>query len=222
MANVVWPANSTVFGPNTQIQQPNSVGTTVNSGRIQNEFRVNTAGAEESRWRFFGVLAGSTNEVELGGYEFLSGTFSAMYLGAITDNNYIRRTSAGTWDMAAANSAVLGLSNVLVTALNGFQVNGIAQFTQAGAVAIAATIAWGLGNAQAVTGNGTNLNSITMTGKAAGFHGWLKMSAGATITHNVAGTGATILTSTAASIVVPASGMSYPVYYDGTNVFVNA
>lgn len=209
------------FGTNTLLKQPNSAAASVESGRIQNEWRVNTAGSEESRWRFFAVLGGASNETEVGGYAYNSAAFPIIYLGPIADNNYWRRTSAGTTDFSAGGTAILGLSSTVVTALNGFACNGFAQFTQAGAVANATTITWGAGNCQPVTGAGS-VNSITMTGKAAGFHGWIKMAATAVITHNTAGTGATILTSTALSITVPAGGMSYPVYYDGTNVFVNA
>jgi hypothetical protein len=219
---VTWaPVGSGTFGPNTQLKQPNGSGITVNSGRLQNDFVVNTAGAEISRWRIFGVLNGSSNEVELGGFEFLSGTFSAFYLGAVANNNYLRQTSAGTWDMSAAGSAVLGMSNTLVTALNGFQVNGKFQETSSGAVAVATTITWGVNNTQPVTvGTGT-LNSINMgaNGWAAGFRGSLVVPSGVTITHGVAGTGATILTPTGASIVTTTK-RSFACSYDGTNLII--
>ena len=63
-------------------------------------------------------------------------------MGLLTDNNYVRRTSAGTYDMSAAGTPVLGFSSTTVTALQNLQCNNKLQYNQAGSIAIATTITW--------------------------------------------------------------------------------
>jgi hypothetical protein len=86
-------------------------------------------------------------------------------------------------------------------------------------IAVAASITLGTdGNSFPLTvGTGT-LNAINVNSMPAGTWFVLELATGITITHNVGGTGATIQTSSAASIVAPALGRAVWCYYNGTVV----
>jgi hypothetical protein len=78
------------------------------------------------------------------------------------------------------------------------------------------------GNMFPLTAGAGTLNSIVATGWQAGTEIILDCAAGITITHNTAGTGATILTSSLASIVTSGTGRAVRCCYNGTNWLAQA
>lgn len=205
------------FGSDTLVKLQNSVSSMISALRLLLSFRVNTPGNEESRWEVFLTLAGALTAV--GGWAFNSAAFPIMFLGALANGNFLRQTSAGTWDMSAGGSAVLGLSATTVTALQALALNSKMTGNRAGAVATGTTIAWGIGNIQPVTGVGT-INSIS--GLTTGFFGILEVPAGTQIGNNTAGTGTTILTSTGAAIAATPALRGFLVFHNGTNILLMA
>jgi hypothetical protein len=216
------------FGSDTIVQIPNSLAALKNALELLNEYRVNTSGSEESRWRVFLAVAGAqadkaTAGTEAGGYEFSSG-LPMVYVGPLADTAGLRKSGAGgttTVDFLANGTAIASItaSGNFLNVHGPFAAENQIRNSVSGSVAVATTIAWGITNITPVTvGTGT-LNSINMTGWVAGSRLLMICPSGVTITHNVAGTGATILTPTGASIVT-ASKRAIPMYYDGTNVIV--
>jgi hypothetical protein len=86
-------------------------------------------------------------------------------------------------------------------------------------IAVATSITLGTdGNAFPLTAGTGTLNAIGVNGMAAGTWFILECASGITITHNVAGTGATVTTTTLASIVTSGTGRAVWCYYNGTTV----
>lgn len=113
-----------------------------------------------------------------------------------------------------------GTAIILLTGSAGgraIQLMGRMEGNRGAAIAVAPTIALGIDGPSfpLTVGSGT-LNSIVATNWRAGSWALLECAAGITITHNVAGTGATILTNTGASIVTARTQLVW-VYYNGTN-----
>jgi len=108
---------------------------------------------------------------------------------------------------------------LLVGAAGGhaIQMLGRMEGNRGAPIAVATTITLGADGPSfpLTVGTGT-LNSIVATNWRAGSWALLECASGITITHNVAGTGATILTNTGASIVTARTQLVWA-YYNGTN-----
>jgi len=152
----------------------------------------------------------------MGGWASLSGlpTTPGVYVGDPASGNGMARYATGIlFQVNATNYLQIDQSIGLVLPFR------IAQNRGAG-IAAATTITLGTGgNTFPVSAGTGTINSIVATNWQAGSRIVLECASGITITHNVSGTGATILTNTGSSIVTSFTRM-IPLTYNGTNWIV--
>lgn len=247
------------FGANTQITLPNDLLQGVTALQLVNALTNPAHTAEASNWLIKVLLAGvQVTPVSIAGdvvtFQFNQAgagspsmvlknlNASAQSIFQFQDVNGVLLgqlradfTGALVVSPGAASMILSGLNSGSATqgftlSATGTTVGGRLRTGRGAAVAVATTITLGFdGNVFPLTvGTGT-LNSISAVGWTPGSVFWLEAAGGITITHNVAGTGATILipkgdSGAGTSIVVSATAglnpRGIPILYNGTNMIV--
>ena len=169
----------------------------------------------------------TTWQVATDGAEYAQRVISLIGAGAMTSALTIQ-WSAPNFLLNVGNNGLNSGTNLLALHVGGtsfltctgtFGISTPFRFeTNRGAsVAAATTITLGTGgNTFPISAGTGTINSIVATNWQAGSRIVLECASGITITNNVAGTGATVLTSTGASIVTTFTRM-IPLTYNGTN-----
>jgi hypothetical protein len=240
MANVFWPPKggsapetlviadaATTTAPDGIVEQHTTSGTAAAGFGITDAVELETGGgtlrrvmtdvtsivtatdAAESIKRTFSIMIGGALAAAASVGEFV--TVPALFLGSTASGCLFRLVSSSNIQHWCGGADVLNVfSNRIESVVRLNTVRGAS-------IAVATTITLGTdGNVFPLTvGTGT-LNSIVATNWQAGSRIVLECASGITITNNVAGTGATILTSTGASIVT-AFTRCIPATYNGTN-----
>lgn len=186
-----------------------SAGGTTRRGATDVTSLVTATDAGESFKRVFSVMIGGAL-VAAGAFgEFV--TVPAFFLGSVASGCLWRFVSATNVQQWVNGGNILNFFNNRIESV--VRLNTV----RGAAVAVATTVTLGTdGNVFPLTvGTGT-LNSIVATNWQAGSRIVLECASGITITNNTAGSGATILTSTGASIVTGSTRM-IPATYNGTN-----
>jgi hypothetical protein len=180
-------------------------------------------GSVWARRRFRVMVAGAlADHLTL---DFVAGSAlnPVLYLGNPADiTGILRATNELQVTLFGATQLRFTGNDLIVGASIGlFMAGRIKAAQQAATIPCAATITLAAdGNGCLVSvGTGT-LSSIVVTGWPAGSSFTLVLAAGITITSGTAGTGATIITPTGASIGPLASKRAIDFYYDGLNVIV--
>ena len=177
------------FGANTIVPLLDSNNASVEAIRLLTEFRVNTAGAVESRWRIFGELA--SVETEMGGWEFQGASFPMMYVGPQANTTGMRAIGASNADLMVGGSAAFSISTTACTSQQPHTFNDSAQYRALQGTMSTNTYQRTIGNAQIIPA-GSTVNGVTNGTAATGFSLKLKCTTGSTIVHNsgTPGTGA--------------------------------
>lgn len=166
------------------------------------------------------VIVGGTLTT-LGGFEFQGGnaTIPGVWVG--NTGTGMRRNGATNLGLTVGLQEGITLTGALVNLNHRTNMNAIRfSFARGASIAVATTITLGAdGNVFPLTAGTGTLNSIVATNWQAGSRIVLECASGITITNNTAGTGATILTNTGASIVT-AFTRCIPLTYNGTNWIV--
>lgn len=240
MANVFWPPKggsapetlviadaTTATAPDGIIEQHTTSGTAAIGFGITDAVELESAGGTLRR-----VMTDVTSlQSATDGAEYAQRVISLIGAGALSTaltlqwnapalqltlgSNGLRSTSTTLLELVLSGTSFM---NVVSTTGVNFPFRSC---TNRGAgVAAATTITLGTGgNVFPISvGTGT-INSIVATNWQAGSRIVLECVSGITITNNVAGSGATILTNTGASIVT-ASTRAIPLVYNGTNWIV--
>lgn len=207
------------FGADTIVQQPDSTPTSIDAWESIISLSPNTAGAAFGKW----VIKTAASSVKQFHWAL---TYIAnnivMLLGDPADGDGIMKNAQHALQMVIAGTNYLSFDQSNGVRANVLMSMNASKFMEAqtGGTAVATTITLpGTGNMWPLTAGTGTLNSIVAAAWQAGTRGVLICASGITVTNNVAGTGATILTSTGASIVT-ASKRALPISYDGTNWIV--
>jgi hypothetical protein len=203
------------FTTDTILQLLNSTPALFNALRFLATAVVTTPGAEEAAWDITAAKAGALSALVSIGFDL--NTFPMLFVGARAGRHGIRLQGSAV-EILLNGTAYLQLTGTeLNTGSATFRLTNRLSEKRGAAIAVATTITLGTdGNVIPLTAGTGTLNSIVATGVQAGFNCWLECASGITITNNVAGTGATILTSTGANIVTAFTRM-IPIIYNGTN-----
>lgn len=247
MANVVWPPNAggtpvlpetllladatTNTAPDGIIERHTTSGTAAAGFGLTNATELQSAGgnvprviteidtlvtatdAAETAQRHIQIMSGGTLR-EWGTMLMATAAVQALYFGSTASTTGIQVDTVPSIALLAGGVAKFRVGAAVTLAVTRFS-------TARGAgIAAATTITLGSdGNVFPVSiGTGT-INSIVATGWQAGSRIVLELASGITLTNSVAGTGATVLTNTGASIVTAFTRM-IPLTYNGTNWIV--
>lgn len=222
------------FGQDTIVQLPNNVPALVNALELILSMPATAPGTENSTWAIKALIAGVQTFIAAFGS---SGGFPVLFFGDPANSNGIKIVSATQFQIIRGGTNFVTIDNSTGNSFNVVTSMGSSRFRRAitGSTAVATTIT--LPSAVSITGGnlfpltvGTGtLNSITATNFANNDEIKLIVPSGVTITHNVAGSGATILipigdSGPGTSIVVSATaGLNpriIPLYFNGTNFIV--
>lgn len=207
------------FGATSYVELESAGGTT---RRVMTDVTalVTATDAAEYANRTVSLMVGGA-ATTCAGFEFQAGnsTIPGVWVGSTGTG--MRRNGATNLGLTVGLQEGITLTGSLVTLNHRITVNAVRfSFARGASIAVATTITLGAdGNTFPLTAGTGTLNSIVATTWQAGARVILECASGITITHNTAGTGATILTNTAASIVT-AFTRAIPIYYNGTNWIV--
>lgn len=204
----------TNFGETSAVELQNGSGATKRVMTDVVKYTTVTGGAEAVSRAVSLIIAGALTPV--GGWAFAGGSasFPALYVGDPASANGMQKSTAGI------NFTISATNYMTIDAASGVTFPFRAQHNRGAGIAAATTITLGTGgNTFPVSAGTGTINSIVATSWQSGSRIVLECASGITITNNTAGTGATILTNTGASITTSFTRM-IPLTYNGTNWIV--